>query len=198
MGSFDGVNHTGKAGEEQFPEELFRAFHYPEVKDLGKHFLTLISGSVILSVTFAEKIVVMAGGKSTAFWLPELSSLLLISVLVAGGWGLFRIYLAAEKAAGSTVYDYEGDFRDLARKSYFWLDWAVILFGGALLLLAASGVARVLQGWRRDSQSPNQGWRLPIRCPVRLSSVGSKQPTSVFPMTLTYGTTAGCRNGRFD
>jgi hypothetical protein len=132
--------------EKQSPEELFLTFHYPEVKDLGKHFLTLISGSLVLSVTFADKIVGLGGERHAAFWLLALSWLLLIAALVSCGWGLFRCYLAAEKAAGSIIYDYEGDFRELARKAYFFLDCAGMMFAGALLLLAASGIARFAQG----------------------------------------------------
>lgn len=145
MDNLHGRNDTADDHEKRSPAELFRTFHYPEVKDLGKHFLTLISATLVLSVTFAEKIVGLDARRTPAFWLLALCWVLLVAALVACGWGLFRIYLAAEKSAGSIIYDYEGDFRDLARKSYFWLDCAALMFGGALLLLAASGVARFLQ-----------------------------------------------------
>jgi hypothetical protein len=39
------------------PQEKFLKFLYPEIKDLAKHFLTLLSGILVFSVTFSEKIV---------------------------------------------------------------------------------------------------------------------------------------------
>src|SRR5262245_40530737 len=37
--------------------KVFLAFKYPEIKDLLKHFLTLISASLVFSITFSEKII---------------------------------------------------------------------------------------------------------------------------------------------
>jgi hypothetical protein len=38
--------------------KTFLDFVYPEVKDLCKHFLTLVTGILVFSVTFSEKIVI--------------------------------------------------------------------------------------------------------------------------------------------
>lgn len=39
------LHSIGKADENQSPEQLSRTFHYPVVKDLGKHVFALISGT---------------------------------------------------------------------------------------------------------------------------------------------------------
>jgi hypothetical protein len=41
------------------PQQKFLVFLYPEIKDLAKHFLTLISGVLVFSVTFSEKIILV-------------------------------------------------------------------------------------------------------------------------------------------
>jgi len=42
---------------------MFVAFHYAEVKDLSKHFLTLIAGTLVLTISFADKIVPLGEAK---------------------------------------------------------------------------------------------------------------------------------------
>jgi hypothetical protein len=39
------------------PKNVFLAFNYPELKDLGKHFLTISSATAVFLVGFVEKIV---------------------------------------------------------------------------------------------------------------------------------------------
>lgn len=102
------------------PEETaqrFLQFYYPEVKDLCKHFLTLISATLVFSVAFSEKIIDFANAskfdKTTLIGV----FLLLISALGLCGVGLYDIFIAAEQAAGSVVLDYGLDFRVFARRS---------------------------------------------------------------------------------
>src|ERR1700741_559719 len=101
-------------GGDQAKAERFVAFYYAEIKDLAKHFLTLISATIVLSITFADKIVPFTTATTDqkavliAVWIFLLASLLLT------GLGLFQIFLAAEKASGSVVYDYAGDFQGIA------------------------------------------------------------------------------------
>src|SRR5947209_5983650 len=92
------------------PEErVFLKFLYPEVKDLAKQFLTLILGSLVLSVTFSEKIVSFSTANVVQQLCLMLSWLLLIVSLGMAGYGQYLIFLAAEQASGSVIYDYVSD-----------------------------------------------------------------------------------------
>jgi len=115
--------------------QLFLRFHYPEVKDLSKHFITLISASLVFSVAFSDKIVEFRSAPIIQQVTLFLSWLLLIFALCASGFGLYLIFIAAEKASGSIIYEYKSDYRTLARRSYAFLDIAGIAFGSGLILL---------------------------------------------------------------
>jgi hypothetical protein len=128
--------------ESETPEQLFLRFHYAEVKDLAKHFLTLIAGSLVLSVSFAEKILPLASASPGQRWLLGGCWLALLFSLVLAGLGLFTNYLAGEQAHGGIIYDYRIGFRVLVQMSYLFLDVAALAFGMALVLLAATGVTR--------------------------------------------------------
>ena len=135
---------TDPADQLPSEKEVFVTFHYQEVKDLAKHFLTLISATLVLSVTFADKIISFESAPHYQRWVLVSCWVLLIASLICAGFGLFRMFLAAEKAQGSLIYDYRGDFRSLARAAYFLLDVGAILYGGGLVLLASTGVIRLL------------------------------------------------------
>ena len=53
------IKELGEHGTElpNADARIFLEFKYPEIRDLLKHFLTLISASLVFSVTFSEKIV---------------------------------------------------------------------------------------------------------------------------------------------
>ena len=124
------------------PEQLFLRFHYAELKDLTKHFLTLIAGSLVLSVSFADKILPLTAATSFQKALLGGSWLALLISLVLAGAGLFINYLSGEQATGGIIYDYQVEFRTLVRRSYVCLDLAAVIFGIALALLAATAVTR--------------------------------------------------------
>jgi hypothetical protein len=126
------------------PEQLFTAFHYAEVKDLAKHFLTLIAGVLVLSVSFSDKIVPFDSASRIQKCLLAGCWLGLLASFVLAGFGLFMNYLAAEQAQGGIIYDYKTEFRALARRSYALLDIAAMLFALSLGLLAATAMTRFL------------------------------------------------------
>ena len=127
----------------QSPEEVFVAFHYAEVKDLAKQFLTLIAGTLVLTVSFAEKIVPIAAAHVSQKWLLGMCWLSLLAAFVLTGLGIYTNYLAAEQAKGAMIYDYRTSFQVLARRTYRFLDFAGVLFTLSLCLLALSGAARL-------------------------------------------------------
>ena len=82
----------------------FMTYHYEELKDLSKQFLTLVSGVLVFSITFAEKI---GGYKAAARW-PLLSSwVAFILAIVLSGLGLAESAKAAAQAVrGAPTYLY--------------------------------------------------------------------------------------------
>ena len=125
-------------------EEKFVEFHYAEVKDLGKHFLTLISGTIVFSITFADKIINFANASTLERGFLVAAYISFIVALVLCGTGLFGMYLAAETAMGSLIYDYQSDYRTIARRSYAFVDLAALLYGIGLLLLVLVGIRKAL------------------------------------------------------
>jgi len=124
-------------------EELFVKFHYAEVKDLAKQFLTLIAGTLVLTVSFAEKIVPLQGAHPAQKWLLGICWLSLLVAFVLAGLGIYTNYLAAEQARGGMIYDYGTNFQLLARRAYRYLDIAGVLFTASLCLLALTGATRL-------------------------------------------------------
>jgi hypothetical protein len=81
----------------QIPDEAknFMTYDYAELKDLCKQFLTLVSGILVFSVTFAEKIV---GYRAVARWPLLASWIAFIIAIVLCGLGLGLIALAGGQA----------------------------------------------------------------------------------------------------
>jgi hypothetical protein len=135
--------HAGEA-QRNLPSRIFLEFQYPEIKDLLKHFLTLISGSLVFSVTFSEKIV----GLDAAVPLKVLMSIAWLCLLAALGFcgvGLYTLYLTAEQARLSLATSEDADdFQVTARASYQFQDLAGISFGAGLFLLVLAGILRFL------------------------------------------------------
>ena len=125
-------------------EEIrFLKFHYAEVKDLSKHFLTLITAVLTFSITMAEKFIEI----STAAWYFKAAIVfcwfLFLCALASCGLGLYFIFLAGEQASGSIIYKYKDDFKKFSQKSYICLDTAGILFVIGMIVLALLGVSKI-------------------------------------------------------
>jgi hypothetical protein len=133
--------------ETERPSEarVFLEFKYPEIKDLLKHFLTLIAATLVFSVTFSEKIVDFQHARRSQHVLVIGAWFLLISALGSCGIGLYTLYLAAEHAIATEVFKRVTNFHLLARRSYFYQDMAGVLFGLGLCLLVASAAINFLQ-----------------------------------------------------
>lgn len=124
-------------------EKIFVKFHYAEVKDLSKQFLTLIAGTLVLTVSFADKIVPIDHATVLQRTLLCFCWLFLLLAFALAGLGIYVNYLAAEQASGGLIYDYKSDFKSLARKSYVYLDAAAGAFTLSLCLLGGAGASRL-------------------------------------------------------
>jgi hypothetical protein len=73
----------------------FMTYDYAELKDLCKQFLTLVSGILVFSITFAEKIV---GYRAVARWPLLASWIAFLIAIVLCGLGLGLMALAGGQA----------------------------------------------------------------------------------------------------
>lgn len=110
--------------------KLFIEFDYAETKDLAKAFITVVSGVLVFSLSFAEKIVrfenAVAATKATLVG----SWVLFFLAIVLGGVGIMLIALAGSFAA------YGGD--------YFWMEYrahACLIGGGCLFVLGLASLS---------------------------------------------------------
>ena len=120
-------------------EERFVDFQYQEMKDLTKHFLTLIAGTLVLTLTVAEKLV---GDHPTnlAKQLLGFSWSALVLAFILAGIGLAGVFFAALAAREGKVFGFATSYQKVARGSYLAIDFAGILYVVALLLLVAVGL----------------------------------------------------------
>jgi|GEM_PF-1832404 len=125
------------------PAGRFVEFQYAEVKDLAKQFLTLISGTLVLTVSFADKIVPLDKAGHFPKAMLAGSWLLLVIAFALAGAGLVGIFFAAVAAREGRVYGRPMDYRRLTRPSYHAINAAGLLFVGALVLLAITGATRL-------------------------------------------------------
>ena len=80
--------------------ELFLKYDYSETKDLLKTFITLISGTLVLSLTFSEKMGHAGATASEIGHIMFIAWIAFIAALVLAGLGL--CFIAA--AAGKVLY----------------------------------------------------------------------------------------------
>jgi hypothetical protein len=128
------------------PSEVFIAFNYPELKDLGKHFLTISSATAVFLVTFVEKFAPIPSSTATS---PSLTDTLvkatlvaLLTSIIAAGTGLFTNYIAGAGASGAIILGIGKDFRAVSRITYVLYLIAGTCLMSAYITLAAIGLLR--------------------------------------------------------
>lgn len=95
-------------------QEKFLQYDYGETKDLLKTFITLISGTLVLALTFS--------GRS----LGPVAPTLFITALIAAGLSMAFIAAAAGKVLYGQIPLVRADFWRLALRS-----WSLVLLAGA-------------------------------------------------------------------
>ena len=131
----------------------FLEFVYPETKDLCKLFLTLVSGILVFSVTFSEKIVSFQTAGKWARSLLLTAWVMFVIAIIRGGSSLTLLFLAAEEAKTG-----QAGWADLMVNGGFSLFGAGTTFCLGLLALALSGAITVLR--RSDNHG---GSKMPIK-----------------------------------
>jgi hypothetical protein len=185
------MKETGRAGEtiewlmsdipsrSDPPELKFLAFLYPEIKDLAKHFLTLVSGVLVFSAAFSDRII--SFGLATRFQKIALviAWLLWIGAVVLIGLAIFVNFVAAVRTLGAVTLLSRGkkhDNSNLIRLTYIALDT-----GGACSLEGywrwryqpypnygeggdvRSGIHRKEAFLREEDTSRNSNWQVSSR-----------------------------------
>ena len=117
--------------------QKFLTYDYAETKDLCKQFLTLVSGILVFSVTFGEKIVSFreAGARGRRPLFAAWS--LFIIAIISCGLGLTILAIAGGEAAYGQS---SSAFYDTAQKAYLWVIAAglAFIFGLICLVWAAA------------------------------------------------------------
>jgi len=112
-------------------------YDYAELKDLCKQFLTLVSGILVFSITFEDKIV---GFKAMSRWPLLASWISFIAAIVLCGLGLGVIALAGGQAvagASERVYrkmEYRAVRLTFAAGGVFLIGLASLVIAGVLAL----------------------------------------------------------------
>lgn len=121
--------------------DLFLKYDYVEAKDLCKQFLTLNVAVVVLSLTFAEKIVKFGATTPLSFKALLVASwcCLLVSIV---GCGTSLAYISV--AAGRVVYGERRDFQNISERTLLGIAVSGGLFVVGLCLLAATAARTVL------------------------------------------------------
>ncbi|WP_035966430.1 hypothetical protein [Bradyrhizobium sp. YR681] len=111
--------------------ELFMKYDYAETKDLLKTFITLISATLVVSITFSEKIVGIRDTSSrvreTLIW----SWSLLVAALICAGVALAFIAAAAGKVIYERIPIFDWHYGFLAL-----ISWSFVLLAGGAFIAA--------------------------------------------------------------
>lgn len=129
--------------------EKFLKYDYAETKDLLKTFITLISATLVVSVTFSEKVVGYSNAAMQVRYTLFASWALLITALICSGIAMSFIAAAAGKIIYGKIPILNWEYWSLALTS-----WAFVLLAGgtyvggliALAVSTAQGINRASTG----------------------------------------------------
>ncbi len=124
--------------------EMFIQFYYPEVKDLSKSFLTLVSGILAFSITFSTSIIGVSSASKLQLILLISAWLFFIIAIIAAGSGLYSNFVAANIANKAILSDSTLKFKQLLKRPYMLLNIAGVSFVIGLILLTLAGATKFL------------------------------------------------------
>jgi hypothetical protein len=122
--------------------ELFLKYDFPETKDLCKSFLSLVSGILVFSITFSEKIVGFPRAVRRAKICLFLTWGLLLGAIICCGVGLAMYSFAA----GQALYGGTNEYPELAQEAVPFGVLAGALFVLGMLSLALAGAFSIVSG----------------------------------------------------
>ncbi len=124
--------------------ELFIKFYYPEIKDLTKSFLTLVSGILAFSVTFSNTTTETSSFPKVQLMLLVFSWLFFILAIILSGYGLYINFVKANVANTAIMKTQKVKFKTLISRSYAFIRFAGFAFVIALFFLVCSAAFKLL------------------------------------------------------
>jgi hypothetical protein len=119
------------------PVANFIKYDFTITEDLCKQFITVVTGVLVFSLTFSEKIISFSTAKKSFRILLGISWASMLFAIIACGLGLTYICIAG----GQAVYGGEG-YPIAAWTSYKWITAAGISFIVGLISLIIAALAR--------------------------------------------------------
>jgi hypothetical protein len=119
------------------PVANFIKYNFTITEDLCKQFITVVTGVLVFSLTFSEKIISFSTAKKSFRILLGVSWASMLFAIIACGLGLTYICIAG----GQAVYGGEGN-PVAAWTSYKWITAAGISFIVGLISLIIAALAR--------------------------------------------------------
>ena len=116
----------------------FLKYNFAITEDLCKQFITVVSGVLVFSLTFSEKIVNFSSAKKGLRILLAVSWASMLFAIIACGLGLTYICLAG----GQAVYGLDDGYLSTAWTSYRWIIAAGMSFVVGLVCLICAALAR--------------------------------------------------------
>jgi len=126
--------------------DTFMKYDYAETKDLLKTFITLISATLVLSITFSDKVVGITNGPIAARITLMVSWALLLLALICAGVAMCFIAAAAGKIIYREIPLFNWSYWSLALMSWFFVLISGGAFVGGLVTMAIAG-ARSMGIW---------------------------------------------------
>jgi Mn2+/Fe2+ NRAMP family transporter len=118
--------------------ETFIKYNFTITQDLCKQFITVVSGILVFSLTFSEKIVNFTSASRPLRALLGLSWACMLFAIIACGLGLSYICIAG----GQAVYGHDDSFLTTQSTSYMWIIAAGAAFVIGLVCLICVALAR--------------------------------------------------------
>jgi hypothetical protein len=110
--------------------EMFLKYDYAETKDLLKTFLTLISGTLVLSLTFSDKVIGFSNASILTRRVLFSAWALFIAALIFAGTGLGLVAAAAGTVLYGGIPFFHVSFGALSTTC-----WALILLAGVTFVI---------------------------------------------------------------
>lgn len=124
-------------------EIVFVKFNYVELRDLMKHFLTLISATLVFSLTFSEKILDFQKAPLTQKLFLYASWSALVLAIAFCGYALNKNYEAANIAVKRMNEMSNLSFQNTAAISASFQQIAAILYGIGITLLISTSLFKL-------------------------------------------------------
>jgi hypothetical protein len=123
--------------------ENFLKYDYAETKDLLKTFITLISATLVLSLTFSEKVIGFRDASDSNKYILFAAWVLFIVALIAAGIGICFIAAAAGKVIYGEIPLFNFSYWQLALTSWFFVLFAGGSYVTGLIALAVAAARSI-------------------------------------------------------